>query len=230
MKPSQSHSNRGWHNWVLYNIGDQYLEKYSIHIRGHLIDLGCGEAPFKEYFLQFADSYTGIDWSNTAHNSKADIVSNLNEKIELSDNTADTIVSLSVMEHLCEPQIFLNESYRILKGGGEMVLQVPWQWHIHEAPHDYFRYTPYGLNYMFEKAGFVNIRIEASSGFFTTWIVKMNYFSMRFIRGPGLLRFLIKLLLIPFWAIGQTLAPLLDKLDLYWEAESQGYFVLAMKK
>jgi len=83
---------------------------------------------------------------------------------------------------------------------------------------------------MFEKAGFVNIRIEASSGFFTTWIVKMNYFSMRFIRGPGLLRFLIKLLLIPFWAIGQTLAPLLDKLDLYWEAESQGYFVLAMKK
>ena len=230
MKLSQTHRNRQWHNWLIYNIGDKFLEKYSKHLKGHLVDLGCGEAPFKEYFLQFTDKYTGVDWSNTFHNSGADVISDLNVEINLDDEVADSIISMSVMEHLCEPQIFLNESYRILKGGGEMVLQVPWQWRIHEAPHDYFRYTPYGLKYMFEKAGFEDVRIEAQNGFFTTWIVKMNYFSTRFIKGPKALKCLIKVMLLPFWTLGQFLAPYLDKLDRDWDAETQGYFVVARKK
>lgn len=230
MKPSKFHTNRQWHNWLIYDIGDKFLEKYSKHIKGHLVDLGCGEAPFKEYFLQFADSYTGVDWSNTFHNSGADVVSDLNVGIALDDEVADSIISLSVMEHLCEPQVFLNESYRVLKRGGEMILQVPWQWWIHEAPHDYFRYTPYGLKYMFKKAGFEDIQVEAQSGFFTTWIVKMNYFSTRFIRGPRPLKWMIKAILIPFWTIGQVLAPFLDKLDRNWDAEGHGYFVVARKK
>ncbi len=230
MKPSQYHNNRGWHNWVLYNIGDKFLEKYSKYLKGHLVDLGCGMAPYKEYFLQFADTYTGVDWTKTIHNSKVDVVSDLNVEIKLDDEIADSIISIAVMEHLYEPQIFLNESYRILKKGGYMVLQVPWQWRIHEAPHDYFRYTPYGLKYMFEKARYEDINIEAKSGFFTTWIVKMNYFSARFIRGPKPLRWLIKAILIPFWTIGQVLAPYLDKLDRSWDSEAQGYYVVARKK
>lgn len=230
MKPSKFHSNRGYHNWLIYDIGDKFLEKYSRYYRGHLVDLGCGEAPFKDYFLQFAQSYTGVDWTKTLHNSKADVVSDLNIKIELVDGLADSIITLSVMEHLCEPQVFLNESYRILKYQGVMILQVPWQWWIHEAPHDYFRYTPYGLKYMFEKAGFVDIEVEAQNGFFTTWIVKMNYFSARFVRGPKFLKLVIRAILVPFWTLGQILAPYLDKLDRNWAAETQGYFVLARKK
>lgn len=143
---------------------------------------------------------------------------------------ADSIISLSVMEHLCEPQTFLNESYRILKQEGVMVLQVPWQWHVHEAPHDYFRYTPYGLKYLFKKAGFVDVKVEAQCGFFTTWIVKMNYFSVRFVRGPRMVKYIIGGMLLPFWTVGQIIAPLLDKLDRRWESETQGYFVVARKK
>lgn len=229
MKPSKFHSNRSLNNWILYDIVDNYLEKYSKYIKGHLVDLGCGEAPYRDYFLQFADRYTGVDWTKTLHNSKADIVSDLNKKIELGDEVADTIVSLSVMEHLCEPQTFLNESYRILKKGGVMILQVPWQWWIHEAPYDYFRYTPYGLEYMFKKAGFCDIEVEAQTGFFTTCIVKMNYFSSRFVRGNKPTKWIIKGVLVPLWTIGQILAPYLDRLDKNWKAESQGYFVVARK-
>jgi 2-polyprenyl-3-methyl-5-hydroxy-6-metoxy-1,4-benzoquinol methylase len=121
MKPSRHHRNRKLNNWALYDISDKFLEKYSPYYKGRLVDLGCGEAPYKEYFLQHADSYIGVDWTKTLHNSKADVISDLNKKIDLGDETADTIVSLSVMEHLCEPQIFLNESFRILKQGGSMI-------------------------------------------------------------------------------------------------------------
>jgi len=226
---SLNHSNRKAYNWLVYDIGDKYLQRYSNYYKGNLYDLGCGEAPFKEFFLEFSNTYTGIDWTKTLHNSKADIVSDLNKRIELEDEVADTLVSLSVMEHLCEPQIFLNESFRILKPGGYFVLQVPWQWWIHEAPHDYFRYTPYGLKYMFEKAGFEEIEVEATSGFFTTWILKMNYFSLNFIRGTRLMRWSIKGFLQIIWYLSQKTAPYLDKLDKNWQAETQGYFVLARK-
>jgi SAM-dependent methyltransferase len=229
MKPSEFHSNRRWHNWILYDIGDKFLEKYSKYFNGHLVDLGCGEAPYKEYFLQFADSYTGVDWTKTQHNSKADVVSDLNVKIELDDEVADSIITLSVMEHLYEPQVFLNESYRVLKEGGTIVLQVPWQWWIHEAPHDYYRYTPYGLKYMFEKAGYKDVQIEAQTGYFTVAIVKMNYFTNRFVKGPMIIKRLIRAFMIPFWTIGQLLAPHLDKLDKRWDLETQGYFVVAKK-
>jgi SAM-dependent methyltransferase len=202
---------------------------YSNHISGHLVDLGCGESSLKEYFLQYADSYTGVDWAGTLHNSKADVLSNLNERIDLGNETADTLISMSVIEHLCEPQVFLNESYRILKKNGYMILQVPWQWHIHEAPDDYFRYTIYGLKYMFKKAGFKQVHVEAQTGLFTTSIIKMNYFIARFIRGPIYLRWLLTCAAIPIWTIGQLVAPYLDKIDGNWEAESQSYIVIARK-
>lgn len=230
MKPSKFHPNRQWYNWLVYNIADKFLEKYSKFYKGHIVDLGCGEAPYKEYFLQYGDKYTGVDWSNSLHNLRADVISNLNEKIELPDESADTLIALAVMEHLCEPQVFLNECYRVLKRGGYMILQVPWQWWVHEAPYDYYRYTPYGLKYMLEKAGFVDIVIEAQSGFFTMWLLKLNYFSLRFIRGPKPLRWIIKSILWIIWNFNQLIAPLLDKLDRNWQLETIGYFVLARKK
>lgn len=229
VKPSLGHNNRKAHNWLIYDNGDKWLLEYSKYYKGILVDLGCGTAPYKTFFLQCADRYIGVDWTNTLHNSKADIVSNLNKKIELPDNYADTVVSLSVMEHLCEPQIFLNESYRILKDKGIMILQVPWMWHIHEAPHDYFRYTPYGLKYLFEKAGFQNIYVQPMSGFFTMWFLKMNYFSLKWIKGSKFRQILTKNFLIPFWFTSQKVAPHLDSMHRGWALESAGFYVVAKK-
>jgi SAM-dependent methyltransferase len=229
-KPSQFHSNRQAHNWLLYDLGDKYREKYSCHYKGVMYDLGCGEAPYKEYFLQYCDSYVGVDWTNTLHNSRADIVTDLNSSFSIENAVADTLISLSVMEHLCEPQTFLNESYRILKDDGIFILGVPWMWWIHEAPHDYFRYTPYGLKYMFDKAGFKDVKIEATGGFFSMLFVKINYFSFRLLKGSKLKRGLLRPLFIPFWYLSQKLAPYLDKLDKNWDLEAQSYYVIAKKR
>jgi ubiquinone/menaquinone biosynthesis C-methylase UbiE len=103
-------------NYSIFKIGNKFFEKYQSYCRGKLIDLGCGEAPYKNKFKNIKE-YIGIDWDNSRHNTKADIISNLNEKIELPNDVADTIISLSVMEYLNKLQNFLKESYRILKGG-----------------------------------------------------------------------------------------------------------------
>lgn len=226
---SQKHTNRRAHNWIVYDSSDRFLEKFTPLYEGTLYDLGAGESPYKDFFLRHADRYVAVDWTGSYHDTKADIAADLNKPLPIESEVADTVVSLSVLEHLCEPQMMLSEVFRILKRGGVIVLQVPWQWWIHEAPYDYFRYTPYGLKYLFEKAGFVDVVVEPQSGFFTMWILKFNYFTLRFIRGPKLLRGLIKVCLLPFWFVGQLLAPLLDKLDRNWAAETSGYFVTARK-
>ena len=209
---------------------DRLLAKYSSLYRGVLYDLGAGESPYRQFFSNYVDQYIAVDWAGSYHDTNADIAADLNKPLPIESAVADTVVSLSVMEHLCEPQMMLNEAFRILKPGGAMVLQVPWQWWIHEAPYDFFRYTPYALEYMFEKAGFADVAVVPQSGFFTTWILKANYFSTRFIRGPNVLRWLIGAALAPFWYIGQRLAPILDKLDRNWQAETSGYFVEAKKR
>jgi SAM-dependent methyltransferase len=229
-KPSQNHRNRQWHNWLVYDLNDQYLLDCSDLYQGTLYDLGCGESPYRDLFLQSAEHYIGVDWEGSPHATKETILADLNQPLAIEDNVADTIVTLSVMEHLHNPQMMLDEAYRILKPHGNIVLQVPWQWWIHEAPHDYFRFTPYALKFMFEKSGFNNIEITPQGGFFTMWILKFNYFTTRFVGGPTRLRQLIKLCLSPFWYLGQKSAPLLDWLDKHWHKETIGFVVTANKK
>lgn len=229
MRISQNHPNRKPYNWLVYNIADYWLSKYQACFQGHVYDLGCGEMPYKNWLLQHADHYTGVDWGDTLHALKADILADLNEALPIPNQTADTVLSLSVMEHLREPQTFLNEAHRILKPGGTMVLQVPFMWWVHEAPHDYFRYTQYGLHYMFKKAGFENIEVHPQTGFWVMWTLKFNYQSSRLVRGPWPVKKLVALLLRGLWTINQRVAPALDK---HWpsEGETAGYFVLARKQ
>lgn len=223
-----SHANNRSYNWLIYEINYEFLSRSSENFRGHLYDLGCGEMPYKAWLLGYADQYTGVDWGGTQHQLKADIVADLNEPLPIASEVADTVISLSVMEHLREPQVFLGEAHRILKPGGAIILQVPFMWWVHEAPYDYYRYTQFGLQYMFQKAGFSNIQVYAQTGFWVMWTLKFNYQTTRLIRGPWPVRKLMALLLHGVWAINQRVAPMIDK---HWksEGETAGYFVIAHK-
>ncbi len=111
-----------------------WLNRFTDNYRGNLYDLGCGEMPYMEWLLHFADTYTGVDWGSTLHELKADILADLNEPLPIENEVADTVISLSVMKHLREPRVFLSQANRILKQGGAMILQVPFMWWVHEAP------------------------------------------------------------------------------------------------
>lgn len=232
-KPSKNHSNRRNYNWLAYELFDRFIEKYKIYYNGIVVDLGCGEAPYKEFICQYCNKYIGVDWSKSLHNSKADVISDLNKEINLQSEFADVVISFSVMEHLYNPQVFLNEAYRIIKHNGKLIIQIPWQWWIHEEPYDYYRYSPYILKKMLETSGFQNINIEPMCGFFSMITLKTNYFmcrviGLKIIKKLRLTKFL-NILFIPIWAVNQRIAPLLDKLDKNWELETAGFFVTAIK-
>lgn len=217
-------------NWLAIKVNNAIIRNLLRcgNITGVVYDLGCGERPYENDILKKAEKYVGVDWNGTLHNLKADVVADLNKKLPIETGSADTVTSFQVLEHLCEPQIFLNESYRILKEGGKIIITVPFQWWVHEVPFDYFRYTPYGLKYIFNKAGFGDVEIRPTSGFFTMWVLKINYFSARLLPSSKRLRWL-RALLVPGWFFAQLMAPILDKLDKYWSVETISYVVIAKK-
>ena len=227
--PSHMHPNRNKYNWLAYKSSDRLIVKHYARYKGTLYDLGSGESSYKDYFLEYVDQYISVDWEGSYHKINPDVIADINKPLPIKNSVADTIVSLSVLEHLYDPSVMINESFRILKPGGNIILQVPWQWWIHESPFDFYRYTPYGLKYLLSKAGYTNINIEAQAGFFTMLVLKINYFSLRFIRGPYVLRLFIQNILNIFWFVAQKIAPTLDHLDKNWDLEAIGYFATAEK-
>lgn len=209
------------HNFRIRDINKDIA--ISLPYKGRVIDLGCGTAPYKADILRSADEYVGVDWGNSLHDgSNIDIIADLTKVLPFSDNDADTVVSFQVLEHLPEPEFFLSECYRILRDGGQIFLTVPFMWHVHEQPYDYFRYTRYGLRYLLEKNNFTDVAVKENTGFWQTWVLKFNYHTTRFAKGP------IKFFWVPIWWLGQMIAPILDKYDEN-PKETASYSVIARK-
>lgn len=62
----------------------------------------------------------------------------------------DIIVIAEVLEHLHTPQIAIANIKSILNNGGKLILTVPFIFPIHDKPYDYYRYTKYGLEFLFK--------------------------------------------------------------------------------
>lgn len=216
------------HNWLIKKLVNDKVRANLPELAGTVVDLGCGTRPYEADILAHAARYLGVDWSKTLHGLRADIAADVSRPLPLRDGAADAVTAFEVLEHLAEPGVMLGEAHRILRPGGVLMLSVPFQWWVHEEPWDFYRFTRFGLAHLLKKAGFAEVRIEATSGFWAMWVLKLNYQTARLIRGPRPLRALVRLLLIPFWWLGQVLAPLLDKV---WpeERETAGYFVVARK-
>lgn len=127
---------------------------YKSYLQGTLVDLGCGNVPYYEWYKERVDQVICVDWTQSPHEAKyVDIFANLNQNLPLKDNSVDSIFCTSVLEHICDPLLLFKEINRILKQDGYLLLSVPFLYHLHEEPFDYYRYTPHGLKYLAEQAG-----------------------------------------------------------------------------
>lgn len=79
--------------------------------------------------------------------SDPDVLADLeNTPIEsVNSNSVNTVLCLNVLEHIFNFQDLLNETYRMLKQKGHLILGVPFVTAIHKNPNDYYRFTPEAL-------------------------------------------------------------------------------------
>jgi len=143
------------------------LYKFLQHCEGILLDIGCGEMPYKEMILKNSKitKYIGMDIENPKYqvNTKPDIFWD-GDVIPLEDNSVDCAIATELFEHLPDIERVLEEIRRVLKPQGKFFFTVPFLWPLHDNPQDEYRYTPFSLKRHLENAGFTEINIEAMGG------------------------------------------------------------------
>jgi SAM-dependent methyltransferase len=124
-----------------------------------VLDVGCGNKPYADLFEDCA--YFGVNYSTADANP--DIVANA-MFLPIASQAVDLVFCSQVIEHVQRPWRLVEECFRVLRPGGWLVLSAPFYWPLHEEPHDYFRFTRYGLESLVLSAGFSNCRIECDGG------------------------------------------------------------------
>jgi SAM-dependent methyltransferase len=131
-----------------------------------VLDAGAGQGRFKEEFSH--TRYVGVDlavgdveWDFSGLDVISDLVA-----LPFTRGTFDAAACNQVLEHVNEPLQVLREIRRTLKPGGRLFLSAPQSWHQHQKPHDYYRYTSYGMRYLVEKAGLKVETLEPMGGYF----------------------------------------------------------------
>lgn len=135
------------------------------HARGRLLDLGCGKVPLYGIYRAHVTDCICVDWPDTPHPSPhIDIEADLNGPLPFEDGRFDTILITDVLEHIAKPDVLWSEMARILAPGGSIILTAPFLYGIHEAPHDYARYTEFALRRFCEENGLNVVELEAYGG------------------------------------------------------------------
>ncbi len=137
----------------------------SLHAHDRLIDLGCGNVPLFAAYRTAVDVIVCTDCEQaSASKAYRDFTCDLTAPLPIRSCNFDTIILADVLEHIPTPQALWFEMARILKPGGKLLVSVPFYYGIHDAPHDYFRYTAFALRRFAQEAGFSLLVLEPLGG------------------------------------------------------------------
>ena len=110
------------------------IKKVLPHIRGKLLDIGCGNNKLKKTY----GSGIGVDvyeWGNV------DIVVDDTSKIPLEDKSMGTITIIAALNHIPNRKKVLEETHRLLSDNGRLIITmippiISTVWHILRKPWD----------------------------------------------------------------------------------------------
>jgi SAM-dependent methyltransferase len=171
-----------------------------------VLDAGAGERVHARYFSR--QRYTAVDLAvgDVAWDyGKLDAVADLTA-LPFPGGCFDACINIVTLEHVREPGCALQEIARTLATGGKLLIIVPHEWEVHQAPHDYYRYTRHGADYLLSNAGFDPISIQPVGGYFRL-LSRRLFNGLQFF--PGLWFFVAAFFLVP----PALILPWFDSLD-----------------
>jgi SAM-dependent methyltransferase len=115
-----------------------------------VLDYGCADSPYR-IDLPEKVTYIGADLAGNPH---ADIELRSDGSVPLDEGSADLVLSTQVLEHVDDPNLYLAESFRVLRPGGNLVLSTHGIMYYHRDPEDHWRWTRTGLHKIVAAQGF----------------------------------------------------------------------------
>lgn len=145
------------------------VKEVAPEIEGDILDFGCGSKPYEHLFVN-AVSYVGCDTQHSGHDhasSKVDYFYD-GKTLPFADEQFSAVVSFEVFEHIFDLPSSIKEINRVTQKNGLLLISIPFAWAEHEVPHDFARYTTYGMTYLLEKNGYKVVSLKRTSTYLLT--------------------------------------------------------------
>jgi SAM-dependent methyltransferase len=134
------------------------VREFGARLDGRMLDVGCGNQQYRRFVK--CRQYYGVEWS---FDKRPPVVGDV-MRIPFGTAAFDSALCTEVLEHVPEPGSCLDEIRRVVKPGGTVFFTVPMTMYTHSEPHDFYRYTEYGLRYLLEKHGFEIVDLRRLGG------------------------------------------------------------------
>jgi SAM-dependent methyltransferase len=114
-----------------------------------IYEFGALQVPGQEGFADLrplfpAKKYVGAD---IREGTGVDVILDI-QHIDLPSESVGTVLVLDTLEHVEFPREAIQETHRILKPNGIIIISSVMNYHIHDYPADYWRFTPEGFKSM----------------------------------------------------------------------------------
>jgi SAM-dependent methyltransferase len=216
--------------YIAHAIDRSMAKQFCPRLRGEVLDVGCGTRPYAP-FLTNASRYVGMD-SNPDVNP--DVIGSVLE-LPFEPHSFDAVLCNEVLEHVPDPARALREVNRVLRDNGTVYVTVPQSWGLHYEPHDYFRFTRYGISHLLVEAGFTVDDVRQMGGLFSYFAVRVIDLVVLGALFPLLARLGLRrgnyriaaLLVLPLNALLSPVVSMLDRRD---RVNAYGWAVVARKR
>lgn len=138
-----------------------------------LVDIGCGRMSYKEFLLRSVFSYTGVDHPKISKlykaKEKVDVYASA-DKLPFDSGSFGVATMFQVLEYLPSPQEAINESARVLKQGGVLIITSPFMYPIHDGKYDRSRFTGSQISTFLKSANLKVVKVVQQGSFIEFWI------------------------------------------------------------
>jgi SAM-dependent methyltransferase len=154
-----------------YILDKALVEILSLKNYENVLDFGAGSSPYRSYIKH--TNYTTADVAQNK-NFKIDVIIEPNKKIPLNDDSYDLILLTDVIAHVPDYRNTLDECYRLLKKGGELIISTPFIYRENETPNDIIRFTSFGLKNALAASNYESITVNKVGNFAFTMYCNIN--------------------------------------------------------
>lgn len=142
---------------------DACLTAASNEMRGTVLDLG-GKRENKRGTFKPPEHKAREWWYlNLDLSTHPDIYADVTQT-PLQTASVDCILCTEVLEHLSDPQMCVDEIYRLLCDDGLVFASTPFFYPVHADPYDFQRFTEDGLRHLFRE--FKSVQVFRMGGYF----------------------------------------------------------------
>lgn len=138
-----------------------YIEKHADKLGDDVLEIGSRMTNANAWWIVNRDLAKG-KWIGTDMQAGpgVDVVADMHEPPAEWTGRFSGVLCSEVLEHVQRPWVALPKIRRLLKPDGWIVVTTLTSFPIHGFPDDYYRYTPSGLKFLLEDAGFRNVSVE----------------------------------------------------------------------